>query len=175
MPMGNVRSIANNAAALLERRYGFDDAPIPGRSRPTVVLRRSGERGATLSEPDHHLVALWATSCAEPALNLFLLVRPQDPRVTCRDRADSCLGAWSGDDDAASRGSRPCDGCGLRPARVARHATYAAGQAGLSRIRRRTRTRRGRDYAINAARCLPTGHGHRRDPQNNTPCGVAAD
>ncbi len=37
-------------------------------------------RGGTLTDDDHHLLALWAASCAEHVLNLFESARPQDPR-----------------------------------------------------------------------------------------------
>src|SRR4029434_43861 len=41
-----------------------------------VTLRRGG----TLTDSDHHLLALWAASCAEHVLDLFESVRPEDPR-----------------------------------------------------------------------------------------------
>jgi len=37
-------------------------------------------RGGTLSDSDHHLLALWAASCAEHVLHLFESVQPEDPR-----------------------------------------------------------------------------------------------
>src|SRR5215510_8073556 len=37
-------------------------------------------RGGTLSDSDHHLLALWAASCAEHVLHLFESVQPDDPR-----------------------------------------------------------------------------------------------
>jgi len=37
-------------------------------------------RGGTLTDSDHHLLALWAATCAEHVLHLFESVRPQDPR-----------------------------------------------------------------------------------------------
>src|SRR2546430_10202749 len=41
-----------------------------------ITLRRGG----TLTDSDHHLLALWAASCAEHVLHLFESVRPEDPR-----------------------------------------------------------------------------------------------
>ena len=41
-----------------------------------VTIRRGGR----LAESDHHLLALWAASCAEHVLDLFESARPQDPR-----------------------------------------------------------------------------------------------
>ncbi|PZF84421.1 putative immunity protein, partial [Micromonospora endophytica] len=37
-------------------------------------------RGGVLTDSDHHLLALWAASCAEHVLHLFEAVRPEDPR-----------------------------------------------------------------------------------------------
>ena len=37
-------------------------------------------RGGTLTDPDHHLLALWAASCAEHVLYLFESAQPDDPR-----------------------------------------------------------------------------------------------
>lgn len=37
-------------------------------------------RGGTLTDADHHLLALWATHCAEHVLHLFEKERPNDDR-----------------------------------------------------------------------------------------------
>ena len=37
-------------------------------------------RGGTLTDSDHHLLALWAASCAEHVLGLFESAQPKDPR-----------------------------------------------------------------------------------------------
>jgi len=37
-------------------------------------------RGGTLTDSDHHLLALWAATCAEHVLDLFELAQPGDPR-----------------------------------------------------------------------------------------------
>ena len=41
-----------------------------------ITLRRGG----TLTDTDHHLLALWAAKCAEHVLPLFEAVRPEDAR-----------------------------------------------------------------------------------------------
>lgn len=41
-----------------------------------VTIRRDG----TLTDSDHHLLALWAASCAEHVLDLFESAQPEDPR-----------------------------------------------------------------------------------------------
>ena len=37
-------------------------------------------RGGTLTDSDHHLLALWAASCAEHVVVLFESAQPKDPR-----------------------------------------------------------------------------------------------
>jgi len=37
-------------------------------------------RGGTLTDPNHHLLALWAAACAEHVLPLFESAHPGDPR-----------------------------------------------------------------------------------------------
>ena len=37
-------------------------------------------RGGTLTDSDHHLLALWAASCAEHVVDLFESAQPDDPR-----------------------------------------------------------------------------------------------
>ena len=44
---------------------------------PRLVTIR---RGGTLTDADHHLLALWAAACAEHVLDLFESVRPEDLR-----------------------------------------------------------------------------------------------
>ncbi|WP_420881702.1 putative immunity protein, partial [Rhodococcus sp. (in: high G+C Gram-positive bacteria)] len=50
---------------------------LPKVRDPRLVTIR---RGGTLTDSDHHLLALWAASCAEHVLDLFEAVRPDDPR-----------------------------------------------------------------------------------------------
>lgn len=49
---------------------------------PRLVTIR---RGGTLTDADHHLLALWSASCAEHVLELFESVRPDDRRPRERD------------------------------------------------------------------------------------------
>ena len=44
---------------------------------PRLVTIR---RGGTLTDSDHHLLALWAAACAEHVLPLFESAHPGDPR-----------------------------------------------------------------------------------------------
>jgi hypothetical protein len=50
---------------------------LPAVPDPRLVTIR---RGGTLTDPDHHLLALWAATCAEHVLGLFESVRPGDLR-----------------------------------------------------------------------------------------------
>lgn len=87
-------------------------------------------RGGTLTDPDHHLLALWAASCAEHVLDLFEAVRPEDPRPR---QAIEHARAWVRGEVTMTR-SRAAGGHAMGAARdlrgAARHAAYAAGQAG---------------------------------------------
>ena len=73
-------------------------------------------RGGTLTDSDHHLLALWAASCAEHVLRPLRVGSAGGPATASGDRACPRLGAWRGHDDAGSRGGRPCDGRGQGPA-----------------------------------------------------------
>ncbi|MCX5409119.1 hypothetical protein OHA37_35355 [Streptomyces sp. NBC_00335] len=87
-------------------------------------------RGGTLTDPDHHLLALWAASCAEHVLGLFEAARPEDPRPR---QAIEHARAWVRGEVTMTQ-SRAAGGHAMGAARdlrgAARHAAYAAGQAG---------------------------------------------
>ncbi|MFF8401322.1 putative immunity protein [Streptomyces sp. NPDC014846] len=87
-------------------------------------------RGGTLTDADHHLLALWAASCAEHVLGLFESVRPGDPRPR---QAIEHARAWTRGEVGMMR-ARAAGGHAMGAARplrgAARHAAYAAGQAG---------------------------------------------
>jgi len=88
-------------------------------------------RGGTLTDSDHHLLALWAAACAEHVLPLFEAVRPSDPRPR---RAIDQARAWVRGEvgmmqtraagGAANSAARPLAG-------AARFAAFAAAQAAL--------------------------------------------
>jgi hypothetical protein len=87
-------------------------------------------RGGTLTDADHHLLALWAASCAEHVLHLFESAQPDDPRPRA---AIEHARAWARG-EVAMMEARAAGGHAMGAARhlrgAARHAAYAAGQAG---------------------------------------------
>jgi hypothetical protein len=93
---------------------------------PRLVTIR---RGGTLTDADHHLLALWAAVCAEHVLPLFASARPDDPRPR---RAIEHARAWVRGEVTMMR-ARAAGGHAMGAARdlsgAARFAAYAAGQA----------------------------------------------
>src|SRR5689334_23654970 len=100
---------------------------LPKDRGPRFVTIR---HGATLTDSDHQLLALWAASCAEHVLDLFESARPEDPRL--RHAIDQAR-AWA-------RGEIT-----MSPARTtAGHANAAARDLSGGSAARRARTRCGR-------------------------------
>jgi hypothetical protein len=94
---------------------------------PRLVTIR---RGGTLTDHDHHLLALWAAACAEHVLPLFEPARPSDPRPR---RAIDHARAWVRGEVTMMQ-ARAAGGHAMGAARdlrgAPRFAAYAAGQAG---------------------------------------------
>lgn len=86
-------------------------------------------RGGTLTEADHHLLALWAADCAEHVLPVFASARPEDPRPR---QAIEHVRAWVRGEVRMMQ-ARAAGGHAMAAARDlrggARHAAFAAGQA----------------------------------------------
>src|SRR5215467_2943576 len=87
-------------------------------------------RGGTLTDSDHHLLALWAALCAEHVLDLFESAEPHDPRPR---QALEHTRAWVLG-EVRMMEARAAGGHAMGAARnlrgAARDAAYAAGQAG---------------------------------------------
>ena len=100
---------------------------IPKVRDPRLVTIR---RGGTLTDDDHRLLALWAAECAEHVLPLFETQHPADPRPR---EAIEAIRAWTRG-EVRMWDSRSAGGHAMAAARdlrgAARHAAYAAGQAG---------------------------------------------
>ena len=95
---------------------------------PRLVTVR---RGGTLTDPDHHLLALWAAACAEHALGLFESTAPGDPRP--REAIEHAR-AWARGEVKMMQ-ARAAGGHAMGAARelrgAPRHAAFAAGQAAV--------------------------------------------
>ncbi len=100
---------------------------LPKERDPRLITIR---RGGTLTDEDHHLLALWAATCAEHVLPLFEETRPDDPRPR---QAIEHIRAWVRG-EVRMMESRAAGGHAMGAARdlrgAPRHAAYAAGQAG---------------------------------------------
>lgn len=100
---------------------------LPTVRDPRLITIR---RGGTLTNEDHHLLALWAATCAEHVLGLFESVRPEDGRP--REAIEHAR-AWVRGEVGMMQ-ARAAGGHAMGAARdlrgAARYAAYAAGQAG---------------------------------------------
>jgi hypothetical protein len=101
---------------------------LPKERDPRLVTIR---RGGTLTDSDHHLLALWAAVCAEHVLERFELIRPHDQRPRY---AIEQARAWARGEIRMSE-ARAAGGHAMGAARdltgAARFAAYAAGQAAV--------------------------------------------
>src|SRR5579883_1081647 len=99
---------------------------LPKQRDPRFITIR---RGGTLTDADHHLLALWAATCAEHVLHLFEAAKPADSRPR---HAIEQARAWVRGEVTMTE-SRTAAGHAMAAARdlrgAARHAAYAAGQA----------------------------------------------
>src|SRR6059058_4356911 len=88
-------------------------------------------RGGTLTDSDHHLLALWAAECAEHVLHLFEQPAPSDPRPR---QAIEQARAWVRGEITMME-ARAAGGHAMAAARdlrgAARYAAYACGQAAV--------------------------------------------
>jgi hypothetical protein len=85
-------------------------------------------RGGTLSDEDHHLLAVWAALCAQNVLHCFEEVRPNDGRPR---RAIELTHAWV-NGEATMKQARTAAGAAQDAAREVSEVSYAAKMAALS-------------------------------------------
>ena len=101
---------------------------LPKQRDPRFITTR---RGGTLTNSDHHLLAIWAADCAQHVLHLFEEIQPTDERP---HRAIELTRAWARGEVTMTQ-SRAAGGHAMAAARTlrgaARHAAFAAGQAGV--------------------------------------------
>jgi hypothetical protein len=105
---------------------------------PTMILPKvrdprfvTTRRGGTLTESHHHLLALWAASCAEHVLGLFQSAQPDDrrPGVAIEHARAWVRGEVKMMQARKAAGQAQAAARNLRGA--PRHAAYAAGQAAV--------------------------------------------
>ena len=98
---------------------------------PRLIALR---RGGTLSDADHHLLAVWAADCAEHVLPLFERERPGDERPR---RAIEAARAWARG-EVQMMEARAAGGHAMAAARDlkggARYTAFAAGRLALWRM-----------------------------------------
>jgi hypothetical protein len=107
--------------------------PYTGNRDPRFVTLR---RGGSLTDADHHLLAMWAAACAEHVLHLFEAARPEDERPR---RAIEGARAWARGEItmtqartaayAAHAAAREATGAAREAARAAGHAVAVAHMA----------------------------------------------
>jgi len=129
---------------------------LPKDRDPRFVTIR---RGGTLTDSDHHLLALWAASCAEHVIERFESVRPEDARPR---QAIEQARTWARGEITMSQ-ARAAGGHAMAAAGdlsgAARHAAYAAGQAAVV-AHVAAHELGAAAYAIKAARAaVPDGEG----------------
>ena len=99
---------------------------LPKQRDPRFITIR---RGGTLTDADHHLLALWAAKCAEHVLHFVEQAQPEDKRPRY---AIEQVRAWARGEITMSQ-ARAVGGHAMAAARdlsgAARYAAYAAGQA----------------------------------------------
>ena len=107
--------------------------PYKGNRDPRFVTLR---RGGSLTDADHHLLAVWAATCAEHVLHLFEAARPGDERPR---HAIEQGRAWARGEItmtqartaayAAHAAAREASGAAREAARAAGHAVAVAHMA----------------------------------------------
>src|SRR5256714_4755590 len=135
------------------RAEGVPTMILPKVRDPRFVTIR---RGGTLTDSDHHLLALWAAACAEHVLDLFESAQPEDPRPR---QAIASARAWARGEIKMMQ-AWAAGGHAMGAARdlrgAARYAAYAAGQAAVV-AHVAAHELGAAAYAIKAARAAATG------------------
>lgn len=97
----------------------------PKRDPRLVTLRRGG----TLTDSDHHLLAVWAADCAQHVLHFFEQMQPDDDRPR---RAIEQARAWARSEITMAQARTAASAANAAAREVsgaAREAAHAAGQA----------------------------------------------
>jgi hypothetical protein len=97
---------------------------LPKQRDPRLITIR---RGGTLTDEDHHLLAIWSAACADHVLHHFAAVRPGDARPR---RAIEMTHAWTRGEVTMMQSRDAAFAANAAAREVAGAAKYAALSAG---------------------------------------------
>ena len=129
---------------------------LPEVRDPRLVTIR---RGGSLTEANHHLLALWAAECAEHVLGLFEAARPDDVRPR---RAIEAARSWVAG-AKPMRETRAAGGHAMGAAAYAIKAAVAAAPGGEAEVARQAECRWQRERLPDAVRDLVLEDQRRRN------------
>ena len=129
---------------------------LPEVRDPRLVTIR---RGGSLTEANHHLLALWAAECAEHVLGLFEAARPDDVRPR---RAIEAARSWVAG-AKPMRETRAAGGHAMGAATYAIKAAVAAAPGGEAEVARQAECRWQRERLPDAVRDLVLEDQRRRN------------
>ncbi len=96
---------------------------LPKKRDPRLITIR---RGGTLTDTDHHLLAIWAADCAEHVLNFFEETKPLDNRPR---HAIELARAWARSEITMTQARSDANAAARDVFGAAREAAHAAAQA----------------------------------------------
>jgi hypothetical protein len=96
---------------------------LPQKRDPRFITLR---RGGTLTDEDHHLLAVWAADCAEHVLHFFEEAQPHDTRPR---EAIALARAWARGEITMTQARSDANASARDVTGAAREAAHAAAQA----------------------------------------------
>jgi hypothetical protein len=96
---------------------------LPKKKDPRFITIR---RGGTLTDADHHLLAVWAADCAEHVLHFFEEAQPNDKRPR---KAIELARAWARGEITMTQARSDSNASAREGEDAAREAAHAAAQA----------------------------------------------
>ncbi len=96
---------------------------LPQKRDPRLTTIR---RGGSLTDADHHLLAVWAANCAEHVLHLFEEAQPKDDRPR---QAIELARAWARGEITMTQARSDANAAARDVSGAAREAAHAAAQA----------------------------------------------
>jgi hypothetical protein len=96
---------------------------LPTKRDPRFITIR---RGGTLTDGDHHLLAVWAADCAEHVLHYFEEAQPEDSRPS---EAIGLARAWARGEITMTQARSDANAAAREVSGAAREAAHSAAQA----------------------------------------------